>query len=68
MLFLPTSGDLQFTFANTITLAFDQGDVGMMSQTIEQRRDAGGVGEDGVPLLETLVGGQHDGIAFVSGG
>ena len=31
----------------------------MMGQAVEERGDAGGVGEDGVPILEGFIGGQR---------
>jgi len=37
-----------------------------MGEAIEQGGDGGGVREDGVPVLEALIGGQQDGIAFVT--
>src|SRR5271157_4556763 len=53
-------------FPLAVGIAFDQGDVGMMGEAVQQGGDAGGVGEDGVPFLEGLVGGQEDGIAFIA--
>jgi hypothetical protein len=38
----------------------------MMQQPIEQRDDAGGVGEYCVPFLERAVGGEDDGLALVA--
>lgn len=37
-----------------------------MREAVEERRDAGGVGEDGIPFLEGLMGGQDDGVAFIA--
>ena len=40
----------------------------MVEETIEDGGGDGGVTvEDGGPLLEGFVGGQHDGTAFISG-
>ena len=59
-------GGFQFAFPDAIGSAFDQGDVGMMSETIQQRGDAGGVGENGVPVFESLVGSQQNRIALIA--
>src|SRR5205807_2643323 len=59
-------GGLQLAFPHAIGIAFDQGDVGVMSETVQQSGDTGSVGEDGVPVLEAFIGGQQDGIAFVT--
>ena len=53
-------GALQFAFAGAIALAFDHRDVGVVGEPIEKRGDAGGVGKDLVPLLESPVGGYDD--------
>jgi IstB-like ATP binding protein len=59
-------GGFQFAFPDAVGSAFDQGDVGVMSQAIQQSGDAGGVGENGIPVFEGLVGGQQNRIAFVT--
>jgi hypothetical protein len=59
-------GGFQFAFPDAVGSAFDPGDVGMMSEAIQQRGDAGGVGENGVPVFESLVGSQQNGMAFVA--
>ena len=59
-------GGFQLAFPNAVGRAFDQGDVGVVGEAVEQGRDAGGVGEDGVPVFEGLVGGQQNRIALVA--
>ncbi len=59
-------GGFQFAFPDAVGSAFDQGDVGMMSEAIQQRGDAGGVGENGVPVFESFIGSQQNRIAFVA--
>ena len=61
-------GDFGFhlAFPHAVGIAFDQGDIGMMGKAVQQRGDAGGVGEDGIPFLEGFVGGQDHGIAFIA--
>jgi hypothetical protein len=46
---------LLFTFSNTEGGAFDEGDIGMMGEPVEQGGNAGGIGEDGVPVFESEV-------------
>jgi hypothetical protein len=48
-------GGFEFAFPGAAGSAFDQGEVGMMSQAIQQSGDAGSVGENGVPVFEGLV-------------
>ena len=59
-------GGLQFAFPDAVGSTFDQGDVGMMSQAIQQSGDAGSVGENGVPVFESLVGSQQNRIALIA--
>ena len=59
-------GGFQFAFPDPVGSALDQGDVGMMSEAIQQRRDAGSIGENSVPVFESLVGSQQNRIAFVA--
>src|SRR5215467_6101091 len=59
-------GGFEFAFPDAVGSAFDQGDVGMMRQAIQQRGDASGVGENGVPFFEGLVGGEQDRIALIA--
>src|SRR5206468_6568415 len=42
-----------------VAVAFNEGDVGMVSKPIDERDDAGGVGKDAVPVLEGEVGGDE---------
>src|ERR1700683_5467179 len=53
-------------FSHAVGIALDQGDIGMMGEAVEERGDAGGVGEDGIPFLKGFVGGQDHGVAFVA--
>src|SRR5208282_6458457 len=53
-------------FPHAVGIAFQESDIGMMGEAVEQRGDAGGVGEDGIPFLEGFVGSQDHGIAFVA--
>src|SRR5208283_6141120 len=53
-------------FSHAVGIAFEQGDIGMMGEAVQQRGDAGGVGEDGIPFLKGFVGGQDHGVAFVA--
>lgn len=65
--FLLSFGILLLTFANAITFTLDDGELGVMSESVEQRGDACGVWKDGVPLLEWQIGGEDDRAAlFVS--
>src|ERR1019366_2874202 len=59
-------GGFQLAFAHSVGGALDQGDVSMVGQAVEERGDAGGVGEDGVPILEGFIGRQEDGITLVT--
>ncbi len=43
-----------------MTLTFDQSDVGVMSEAIDEGDDAGGVGEDGRPVFEGEIGRDED--------
>src|SRR5208337_5490860 len=53
-------------FPHAVGIAFQESDVGVMGEAVQQRGDAGGVGEDGIPFLEGFVGGQEHGVAFVA--
>jgi hypothetical protein len=65
-LFPPTRGGLQFAFADTITVAFDDGDIGVMEQPVKQRDDAGSVRKDFVPFLEGTIGGQDQRLPLIT--
>ncbi len=43
-----------------MTIAFDHGDVGVMSEPIDEGDDAGGVGENGRPVFEGEIGRDED--------
>ena len=53
-------------FTDAITLAFDDGDIGVMGETVEQCCDASGVGKYGVPVFERAIGGDEHGSAFIA--
>ena len=59
-------GGFEFAFPDAVGSAFDEGDVGMVSEAIQQRGDASGVGENGVPVFEGLVGGEENRIALIA--
>src|SRR5271157_2804614 len=63
--FVAGSG-FQFAFAHTVGSALKDGDVGVMGEAVEKRRDAGGVGKNGVPVFEDFIGGEQDGFALVT--
>jgi hypothetical protein len=42
-------------FPLAVVVAFEEGDVGMMSEAIQQGGDAGGVGKDRIPFLEGFI-------------
>ena len=50
------SGRLLLAFAAAIAFALDDGDVGVVGETIEETDDAGGVGKHDVPVFEGAVG------------
>src|SRR5487761_1577441 len=64
--FLPARRGFQFAFSNAVGSPLDQGDVGVVGEAVEEGGDTGGIGEDGVPVFESFVGGQQDGISFVA--
>jgi len=52
----------------TVALGVDQGDVGVVSESVDEGDDAGGVGEDEVPVLEGEIGRDDEGASpFVAG-
>jgi hypothetical protein len=53
-------------FPDPIAFAFDHRNIGMMQQSIEQRRNAGGIGEDLIPLFEGSIGCDNDTLVFVT--
>jgi hypothetical protein len=64
--FFLARGGFQFAFADAVGSAFDQGDVRVMGEAVEESGDAGGVGKDGVPVLERAIRRQQRGVAFVA--
>lgn len=59
---------LGFTLPAAIAVALDEGDIGMVSEPVDEGDDAGGVGKDGVPILEGEVGGDDQGPSFLVSG
>ena len=48
--------------ASAIAAAFDDEDLDVVGQAVDQGDGAGGVGEDGVPVLEGQIGGDKQGV------
>ena len=48
-------------FSDAITLALEEGDVGMVGEPVQQCGNASSVRKDGVPIFEGEIGSQHDG-------
>jgi hypothetical protein len=59
-------GGFLLTFANAITVALNDRDVGMVQQTIEQRDDARCIREHFVPFFEGPIGGEDDWLELVT--
>jgi hypothetical protein len=57
---------LLFTLAHAIAIAFNDRDLCVMQQPIQQGHDAGRIGKDFVPFLEGTVSRQDDWLTFVS--
>ena len=64
-LFPPRSGFL-LAFADGITVALNDRDIGMVQQAIEQCDDARCFGEHLVPFFEGPVGGEEDRLALIA--
>ena len=64
--FLPPRCGFHFALPHSVALAFDEGDVGVMGESIEQGRDGSRIGKDGVPVLERLVGCNQKRTALVA--
>ena len=54
-------GIFLLTFSHAITLALEDGDVGMMCEPVQQGGNTSGVRKDGVPVFEGEICCQHDG-------
>ena len=52
--------------AASIAAALDDEDLDVVGQTVDEGDGAGGVGEDGVPVLEGQVGGDEQGPVLVT--
>ena len=52
--------------APAIAAAFDDEDLDVVGQAIDQSYGARGVGEDGVPVLEGQIGGDEQGAVLVA--
>ena len=65
--FLPPAGcGFLFAFPDAIAVAFNQGHVGVMQETIEKGGNTGSVGKDHVPFFEGTIGSHDQGLAFVA--
>lgn len=62
----PACGNFLFAFMNAIALTFQDGNVGVVREPVQQRGDAGGIGKDVAPFGETAIGGDDDGSAFIT--
>ena len=56
----------EFGLAASIAAALDDEDLDVVGQAVDERHRAGGVGEDGVPVLEGQVGGDEQGAVLVA--
>ena len=56
----------EFGLAPAIAPTFDEEDLDVVSQAVDQGDGAGGVGEDGVPVLERQVGCDEQGAVLVT--
>lgn len=63
---LAAGGSFQFAFAEAITLAFNEQQIDVMSQAVDEGGDASGIGKDGVPVFEDAIGGDDDRAALVT--
>ena len=63
---LSASNRFQLALSDSKALAFNDGDVGVMSEPVQQSGDAGGVSEDIIPVFECSVGCDQQGRAFVA--
>ena len=66
MVLVSASNRFQLTLSNSEALAFNNGDVGLMSEAVKQSGYASGVGEDIIPFFESPVGGDQQGRALVA--
>jgi len=59
-------GRLEFAFAEAIALAFDEQEINVVGEAIDERGDACGIGKDSVPVFEDAIGGDQNRAAFVA--
>src|SRR5262249_39789537 len=57
---------LHLALSNSIAFSLNQADLGMMSESVQQRRNAGRVGKDQIPVFEGAVGRDQNRAALVS--
>ncbi len=57
---------LQLAFAEAIALAFNDEEIDVVREAVDEGGDASGIGENGVPVLEDEIGGDDDRAAFVT--
>src|SRR5215207_1581964 len=60
-------GSFGLAFSSPVAVAVDEGDVSVVCEAVDEGDDAGGVGEDGAPVLEGEIGGDDEGsVPFVA--
>ncbi len=57
---------LQFAFAEAIAPAFNEQQIHVVGEPVDEGGDAGGMGKDGVPVFESTIGAEQNGAAFVT--
>jgi hypothetical protein len=62
---LGAGGGERLGLLEAVAVGLDVDDLGAMDEAVDEGVDAGGVGEDPVPLGEGLVGAEQDGLAGV---
>ena len=55
-----------FAFTEAITLAFNEEEIDVMSEPVDEGGDASGIGKDGVPVFEDAIGCNDNRAAFVT--
>ena len=60
-----TFGIFLFAIPDAIAFSLEEGDIGVVGESVEEGCDTSGVGEDGVPVLEGEIGGEDDGASVL---
>ena len=47
-------------------MAFNDHEIDVVGEAVDEGSDTGGVGEDGIPVFEGAIGGDQNGAAFVT--